>query len=270
MDHLLRDLAPIPATAWSRIDDEARERLTPLLAARRVVDWTGPGGWTRSARELGRGGELSELPGVDGSSASARLRRVLPLAEVRVPFTVDRGEIDDAERGATDLELDDLERAARLAAEIENRAVFHGWQAAGIEGLTQLARTHNGKLGTDTTGYPSAIAEAVDRLRVAGVEGPYALAVGPKTHTRIIETTEDTGYLLLDHLVRILGGEVVWTPGLDDAVVLSKRGGDFHLDVGQDLSIGYSHYDADAVHLYLEESFTFKVSEPDAAIVLTG
>jgi uncharacterized linocin/CFP29 family protein len=269
MDHLLRDLAPIPATAWSRIDDEARERLTPLLAARRVVDWTGPGGWARSARDLGRGGELSELP-AGGKAASARLRRVLPLAELRVAFTVDRAEIDDAERGATDLELDDLDRAAQVAAEIENRAVFHGWPAANIEGVAQLAPARNGKLGTDPTTYPGVIAAAVDRLRLAGVQGPYALAVAPKTHTRIIETTENTGYLLLDHLTRILGGEVIWSSGLEGAIVLSKRGGDFHLDVGQDLSIGYSHHDADTVHLYLEESFTFKVSEPDAAIALTA
>lgn len=269
MDHLLRDLAPIPATAWKRLDEEARERLTPLLAARRVVDWTGPGGWAHSARNLGRGGELSKLPGVESASANARLRRVLALAEVRIDFAVDRQEINDAERGATDLELTDLDRAAQLAAEIENRAVFHGWPDAGIEGLAQLAPACNGKLGTDTGSYPGVIAGAVEQLRLAGVEGPYALAVAPKTHTRIIEATEGSGHLLLDHLTRILGGEVVWAPGLDGAVVLSKRGDDFHLDVGQDLSIGYSHHDADSVHLYLEESFTFKVSEEAAAIALT-
>lgn len=73
---------------------------------------------------------------------------------------------------------------------------------------------------------------------------------------------------MLDHLTKILGGPVVWAPGLDGAVVMSQRGGDFHLDVGQDLSIGYSHHDADSVTLYLEESFTFRVKEPDAAVVL--
>jgi uncharacterized linocin/CFP29 family protein len=45
MDHLLRELAPIPATAWTEIDGEARERLAPLLTARKLVDWLGPGGW---------------------------------------------------------------------------------------------------------------------------------------------------------------------------------------------------------------------------------
>lgn len=84
-----------------------------------------------------------------------------------------------------------------------------------------------------------------------------------------METTEPGGYPLQQHLNRILGGDVVWTPGFDGALVMSKRGGDFALDVGQDLSIGYSRHDAEVVTLYWEESFSFRVSEPDAAVVLT-
>jgi uncharacterized linocin/CFP29 family protein len=51
-------------------------------------------------------------------------------------------------------------------------------------------------------------------------------------------------------------------------VVLSLRGGDFQFDSGQDLSIGYLDHDADVVRLYIEESFTFRVLEPDAAVAL--
>jgi uncharacterized linocin/CFP29 family protein len=41
------------------------------------------------------------------------------------------------------------------------------------------------------------------------------------------------------------------------------------MEVGQDFAIGYRHHDAENVQLYLEESFTFRVVEPDAAIALT-
>ncbi|MGH3566400.1 MAG: family 1 encapsulin nanocompartment shell protein [Pseudonocardia sp.] len=112
------------------------------------------------------------------------------------------------------------------------------------------------------------MARAVEQLRHNGIEGPYTMAIGPAGYTRIVETTEHGGYLLFDHLKRILGGKIIWAPGVDGAVVASERGGDFLLDVGQGLSIGYSHHDADIVHLYLEESFTFRVVEPDAAIAL--
>lgn len=193
---------------------------------------------------------------------------MLPLAEFRVAFTVDRAEIDDLQCGASDPELDDLARAARQAAEIENRAVFHGWPAAGIDGITGVAPYPAPELGTDADLYPGIVARAVDQLRCNGIEGLYTMAIGPAGYTRIVETAEHEGYLLFDHLKRIVAGKIIWAPGIDGSVVVSERGGDFLLDVGQDLSIGYSHHDADTVHLYLEESFTFQVVEPDAAIAL--
>lgn len=57
---------------------------------------------------------------------------------------------------------------------------------------------------------------------------------------------------------------------MSGAIVLSQRGGDFLFESGQDLSVGYSHHDADSVHLYLEQSFTFRSATPEAAVWLTG
>jgi uncharacterized linocin/CFP29 family protein len=269
-DHLLRDLAPVPTEAWKQIDDEARGRLTPLLAGRRLADFQGPGGWQHSATSLGRTAALDgPPPGVKAEDVRARRREVLPLAEVRVPFTIARDEIDDIARGARDPDFDDLARAAQLAAEIENRAVFHGWPAAGITGMTEVSPYPTMALGADCQLYPGIVARAVDTLRRNGIEGPYALAIGPSGYTRIVETTEHGGYPLFEHLTRILGGKIVWAPGVEGAVVVSERGGDFLLDVGQDLSVGYTHHDATTVGLYLEESFSFRVVEPDAAIALS-
>jgi uncharacterized linocin/CFP29 family protein len=75
----------------------------------------------------------------------------------------------------------------------------------------------------------------------------------------------------MDHLAQILrGGPIVWAPGMRGAVVLSLRGGDFLFESGQDLSLGYSHHDGEAVHLYLEESFAFVVATPEAAAPLNS
>ena len=92
--------------------------------------------------------------------------------------------------------------------------------------------------------YPKVVAQATDVLRQAGIGGPYGLAIGPEIYTGIVETTEHGGHLLLDHLRQILGGPLVWAPGVQGGVVLSLRGGDFVLDSGQDLSIGYLDHDA--------------------------
>ena len=85
----------------------------------------------------------------------------------------------------------------------------------------------------------------------------------------MLETTEHGGYPLLDHLRKIIGGPLVWAPGVDGAVVVSQRGGDFLFEAGEDLSIGYDAHGADAVELYLVESFTFRVVTPEAAVALT-
>ncbi|MBV9061231.1 MAG: bacteriocin family protein [Pseudonocardiales bacterium] len=270
-DHLLRSYAPIPTAGWQQIDDEAKSRLTSRLAARRIVDWAGPRGWKHSATNLGRTNPLETTPpGTKSETAIARQRRVLPLSEFRVSFTVDWSALQDAERGATDVDYSDLDRATYDAALIENRAIFHGWPDAGITGLTECSAHSSVTLAQDVSAYPHVVAKAIDVLRQAGVEGPYSLAIGPEGYTRIAETTESGGYPLQQHLSSILGGDIVWAPGLDGALVVSKRGGDFVLDVGQDFSIGYSRHDAESVTLYLEESFSFHVNERDAVVVLAA
>jgi uncharacterized linocin/CFP29 family protein len=266
MNHLLRQLAPISDAAWELLDDEARERLQPPLAARRLVDFDGPRGWRHSATDLGRV-ERIEAPAADGVLAAQR--RVLPLVELRAEFSISLAELRDNDRGAVDADLAPLDEAARRIAIAENVAVFHGWGAAGITGVADASPVAPQPLGADVEDYPRSVARAVEALREVGVGGPYGLALGPDEYTRVIETAEHGGYPLFDHLEKILGGPIVWAPGVKGAVVLSLRGGDFLFESGQDLAIGYSHHDAEAVHLYLEESFSFVVATPEAAAPLS-
>lgn len=265
MDHLYRDLAPISEAAWSQIEGEAKGRFVTYLAARKLVDLDGPHGWSYSAHDLGRVDEVAS----PGEGVRALQRRVLPVVELRADFAISREEIDDAERGAGDIDLPELDEAVRQVALAENATVFHGHAAAGILGVTEESSHHPISIGTDMEQYPMVVAKAVDVLRQAGIGGPYGLAIDPAHYTGIVETAEHGGYLLLDHLAQILGGPVVWAPGVEGGVVLSLRGGDFVLHSGQDLSIGYRDHDAEVVRLYLEESLTFRVMEPDAAVALT-
>ena len=114
------------------------------------------------------------------------------------------------------------------------------------------------------------MARAVELLLQRGIAGPYGLALGRDEYTRVVETAEHGGYPLLDHLRKILEGPIVWAPGVKGAVVLSLRGGDFLFESGQDLSIGYERHDEQAVHLYLEESFSFVVATREAAVPLSS
>jgi len=101
-NHLLRSHAPISDSNWKLLDEEARERLHPALAARRLVGFLGPYGWEYSATNLGRVGPLTEAP---AEGIAALQRRVLPLVEMRAEFAISRAELRDDDRGATDSDL---------------------------------------------------------------------------------------------------------------------------------------------------------------------
>jgi uncharacterized linocin/CFP29 family protein len=266
MNHLLREVAPLSDAAWAQVDDEARDRLTTYLAARRLVDFKGPFGWQHSAVNLGSSATISSPTTAHG--LSARSRQVLPLVELRAPFALDRAELDDADRGNQDIDLDPLVKAAASIALSENVAVFHGYEAAGITGIVQ-ASIHEPIEVSGLQDFPKFVAAAVERLRLAGVTGPYGLALSSEVWTDVVETTEHGGYPLFEHLSHILDrGPIVWSPGVEGGVVLSMRGGDFVLCSGQDLSVGYLAHDVSSVALYLEESFTFRVLSDDAAVAL--
>ena len=116
--------------------------------------------------------------------------------------------------------------------------------------------------------YPEHVARAVAALRGADIGGPYAIALGSRCYTGVTESTERGGYPVFEHLAKILGGPVVWAPAVDGAVVLSQRGGDFELTVGQDFAVGFRDADEATVQLYIEESVAFRISTPEAAVHL--
>ena len=146
--------------------------------------------------------------------------------------------------------------------------MFHGWPEASIAGIAEASPHQGLTLGDDADSYPRPVAGAVEQLLQAGIGGPYALALGSDEYKRVVETAEHGGYPLRDHLRKILGGPIVWAPGVSGAVVVSLRGGDFLFESGQDLSLGYSTMIARRCRLYLEESFSFHVATPEAAVPL--
>jgi uncharacterized linocin/CFP29 family protein len=264
MNDLQRELAPIAERAWSEIEIEATRTLKATLAARKLVDFHGPLGWETSALSLGRVKRVKDAP---QEGVQACLRKVQPLVEFRTPFDLDRVELEALGRGAQDADLDPVRMAARAMALAEDRAVFHGFDAAGIRGIMEAAGDNKCSITEDYTAYLGTVAEAVHRLRSQGVAGPYSIALGPRCFTGLSKTMIG-GFPAIEQIHRLLDGPIVPAPAVDGAVVISVRGGDFELTVGQDFSIGYLGHTAERVSLYLQESLTFRVFAPEAAVPL--
>lgn len=261
MNNLHRDLAPISAAAWAAIEEEAKRTLARHLAARRVVDVIGPEGLAAAAVTTGHLRSIA----APGEKIEAAAREVKAFVEFRVPFELTRAAIDDVERGAKDSDWAPLKEAAKTIAFAEDRAVFEGYPAGGIEGFRQATSNALAALSADATTYPDAVARALRTLRLAGVEGPYALVLGAEPFTALAAACEG-GYPVMKHVRRLLDQDIVWAPAIAGGVVLSTRGGDFELHIGQDISIGYLEHTASTVRLYLEESFTFLDFSSEASV----
>ena len=209
-------------------------------------------------------GHLAEIGApADGVIAHARVSQ--PLVRLRVPFTVSRADVDAVERGAQDADWQPVKDAAKQIAFAEDGAIVEGYPAASIEGIRKGASNPPVILPADAKDYPAAIAQALSQLRVAGVDGPYSVLLSADAYTEVSETS-DHGYPVIEHIKRLLTGDIIWAPAISGAIVLTTRGGDFSLHLGQDLSIGYlSHTDAE-VSLYLQESLTFLMLTSEAAV----
>jgi uncharacterized linocin/CFP29 family protein len=265
MNHLMRELAPVSDHSWSQIDQEAKRSLKHVLAARRLIEFTGPLGWEFSSADTGR---TEDLDGAILGTVEAARRTVAPLIELRSAFSVAKSELAAADRGATDLDLDPVVNAGRVSALAEDHLIFHGYQPGAVPGIVPATPHPAVTISEDYSRYPEHVAQAVAVLRAADVAGPYAIALGARCFTGVTETTEHGGYPVFEHLRQILGGPVEWAPAVDGAVVLSQRGGDFELTVGQDFSVGYRSEDASSVNFYIEESITFRINTPGAAVHL--
>jgi uncharacterized linocin/CFP29 family protein len=263
MNNLHRELAPISAAAWTQIEEEASRTIKRHLAARRAVDVQGPKGVDFSAVGTGHRRQI-QTPG-DGIEAAQR--EIKALVELCVPFELARQAIDDVERGSNDSDWSPLKDAARKIAFAEDRAVFDGYAAAGIQGIRPGTSNPVLTLPADVKGYPGAVAQALSLLRLAGVNGPYALLLGAEPYAAIGGATDD-GYPVLQHIQRFVDGKIIWAPAIEGGVVLTTRGGDFDLTIGQDISIGYLGHSETTVRLYFQETITFLLLTTEAAVVL--
>ena len=263
MNNLHRELAPISDAAWADIEEETTRTLKRHLAGRRVVDVRGAGGVGLSAVGTGH---LKTIA-APGDGILARQRDVKALVEFRVPFELDRQQIDDVERGANDSDWQPAKDAAQKIAYAEDRAIFEGYAAAGIVGIREGTSNPRLTLAADVREYPDAIAQALSQLRLVGVNGPYAVLLGADAYTALAETS-DNGYPVLEHIKKLVKDEIIWTPAIAGAFVLTTRGGDFDVHIGQDVSIGYLSHTDSIVRLYLQETLTFLMLTSEAAVAI--
>ncbi|TYB33180.1 MAG: bacteriocin [Flexistipes sinusarabici] len=262
MNILRQNLAPIPDKAWEEINLQANRTLSSHLSVRKFVDVEGPLGTDAASVNTGR----LEIVTDKGSAVEYGIPQMQPLVEARVPFKLNLWELDSVLRGAEDIDLSSLEDAAKKIAVFEDKSVYYGLEKANIKGLKDSSEHDALKLPAKTDDLPYITAEAVAKLKSASVDGPYSLVVSVDQMKNIVGLNK--GYPLKKQIEDIIGGSVKVSSNISEAYLVSERGGDFRLTLGQDLSIGYLQHDSKEVTLYFTESFTFRILDPAAFIVI--
>ncbi len=259
---LRRENAPVSDQAWAEIDSEAARTLQGNLVGRQVVDFSGPHGWELGAVNLGR------LDQTKQGAVPYGIRAVLPLVEIRIPFSLSQWELDNVTRGAEDADLDPVVEAATKAARFEDEAILAGFKPGKIMGLAQLSENKPLTMPRAVDNLPQTIGKAIQSMIANGVCGPWSLVVPSDTYYELYATGKGgmPTYRILHDLLD--GGQILPSAVVKGALLVSQRGGDFELTVGKDYAIGYSSHNADTVEFFLTESFTFNIADPAAAVVL--
>lgn len=262
MNFLKRERAPLTERAWQYVEQEAAGALRANLSNRQVVDVTEPKGFDLSAVNLG---VLDPSHQID-EGVHYGVRKVLPLVEVRVPIELEIWELDNLARGAKDVNTEAATRAALRLAAFEEECVYNGFGPGNITGLAGGQTADVGHLSDDVVRYSDVVARAVLQLNDRGVQGPFALVLGPKPF-RLLHSFQSIDPPRAQ-MAELLGGPILHSEVLEGGFVVSLRGGDFELTLGQDASLGYDWHDKERVHLYLTETFTFRLLSPEAVVPL--
>ncbi|MGE4266850.1 MAG: family 1 encapsulin nanocompartment shell protein [Deferribacterales bacterium] len=259
MNFLRKEFAPISEEAWKEINRQAKDTLMANLSSRKFVDVDGPKGLDFSAVSLGR----LFLPKAQKGAVKYGISTILPLIEIRTPFSLGLWELDNIERGAKDINLDPLTEAAKQTATFEETAVYHGFKEGGISGINQL-NVQKVAISLDKDSVTDAVTEALAMMRKEGVAGGANLVVNQELWKFLAHVFP--GGTLGDTIKNQIGGSIIYSGFVDGAVLVSARGGDAELTVGQDFAIGYTSHDSDNINLFVTESFTFRVVNPEGFI----
>lgn len=263
MNILKKALAPITEKAWEEIEMQSERIIKEFLTGRKIADVNGPKGIELGAISTGR---LMVPSNQSKEGIHFGIREVIPIVEVRKPFSLDLWEIDNASRNAEDLDLSALEKAARQIASFEDEALYYGFDNNIATGLINAKASEPVKVKVNTTDFLQVLAEQVNSLQIDGVEGPYTLVLPDKVWAKLV--ADSTAYPLSLLLKGVTGGNLIIHHHNKDIFLVSERGGDFELHLGQDISLGFEGHDTKKVKLFFTESFAYQIHGPEAVRIL--
>ena len=151
----------------------------------------------------------------------------------------------------------------------EDGAIFEGYAAAGIDGIREGTSNPVVTLPADVRQLSRGDRACAERVAPRRRQWPLFGGAGRRRLHRASPRPATTAIPVSQHIHRLVETEIIWAPAIAGGFVLTTRGGDFDLHIGQDFSIGYLSHTDTAVRLYLQETFTFLLLTSEAAVALS-
>ncbi len=199
MNILKKDLAPITGQAWDEIELQSERVIKEFLTGRTFADVNGPKGIDLGAISTGR---LKIPPNQHIEGVNVGIREVMPLIEVRKPFTLDLWELDNSSRSADDIDLSSLEKAAQQMAAFEDQCLYYGVKYTDSPGLLNAMEGKPMKVSPDTSDFMRAVAEQLASFKKEAVEGPYTMILPDQVWIELVSNS--TAYPFLKLLKEII------------------------------------------------------------------
>lgn len=263
MNILKKELAPITENAWNEIEEQSERVINEYLTGRKIANVIGPAGIELGAISTGR---LLVPSDQNKDGVQIGIREVIPLLEVRKPFAMDLWELDNASRGAKDLDLGVVEKAAQQIAGFEDQCLYSGFDNSLAPGLMNAVTEKPVKVKLNASDFLSVVADQILSLQKNAVEGPFTMILPDKVWISLVSDSTSYPFKLL--LKEIIGGDIIIHHHNEDVFLVSQRGGDIELHLGQDISLGYEGHDQKKVKLFYSESFTYQIHGPEAIRII--
>lgn len=260
MDIFKRSLAPIPQAAWGEIDERAEAVINSLITTRKSLKTEGPFGLDKTSISTGR---LNLVENKISKNVNIGKYEVLPLIETRVTFELSRWELDNVLRGAKDIDLESLEKAATDLALFEENVVYNGCKEANINGLVNDAG-HKIKLESDSQTILDKVSEALFLLKESFVNKPFNFVVSKELYKAL---NKIHGAKLLRDLVKgMIGGEVYVSEVMKGGLLIPVNHDDIEFTVGQEYTIGYETHNDQDVKLFIMNSYILRVLDTNILV----
>lgn len=264
MKFLNRETSPIATAVWAQIDAVFTTMLSQRLKLRSLVGFTSVPFETDAVAT----GNLKTL--TSSKELTLSVRKPMAMVEIRYDFNLPKSIVEAFKRDKPDFDDSVFKQASNAFSSVENSMILEGVKEAEIEGILNNIPRKSIR-AEDTKGLIDAVASMIAAFGGEFVEGPYKLVLSTATLIKMVAESEG-GVSVKSRLESLLGADffvVCESIGDEKILALSQRGGDFVLYNGLDVSIGFSEEKADSYALFLTESCTFRIINPEAAVVIT-